>query len=107
MILPEMTSPLLAGRLRTGYAGAMTGNEGTDWETIGRMLFLGGWASGFVLAVIASLFYRKPGIPFSEFKMMMRGLGSVFEGRGLVLMRIAWGLAIVGTVALFATAAQP
>ena len=82
----------------------MTGGEGTDWETIGRMLFAGCWALGFALALIASLFYRKPGIPFSEFKMMMRGLGSVFEGHGLVLMRIAWGLAIVGTVALFATA---
>ena len=82
----------------------MAGGDGTDWETIGRMAFVGCWAAGFALALVASLFYRKPGIPFSEFKMMMRGLGSVFQGHGLILMRIAWGLAIVGTVALFATA---
>ena len=101
-----MLAPHLAWRAPKGYSSdPMTGGETTDWQTLGRLAFVVCWLVGFALALVASLFYRKPGIPFSEFKMMMRGLGSVFEGHGLILMRIAWGLAIVGTLALFLTAA--
>lgn len=80
-------------------------DDGDSLEQLGRMLFVGSWAVAFLLALVASLRYRKPGIPFSEFKIMMRGLGSVFEGPGQVLMRIAWVLAAIGFVALIATAA--
>ena len=82
----------------------MIESETNNLETLGRILFLVLWLVALALALVASLRYRKPGIPFSELKIMMRGLGSVFEGPGLLLMRIAWVLAALGFIALIATA---
>ena len=77
--------------------------ELTTWELTGRILFVAGWAIGFLLAMVAGLRYRKPGVSFSELRMLMKGPTSVFEGPGVPLMNAAYGLAIAGTIALIAT----
>lgn len=71
-------------------------------ESLGSLLFVGSWTLAFLLAALAGFLYRLPGERrvFAELTVIFEGGLKDFEPRGVLLLRLAFGLAALGLVGL-------